>query len=116
MRDEYDVVIVGAGPAGIFAALELTKCWPEATVLIVDKGKPIDERRCPAVQTGVCRDCNPCSITSGWSGAGAHSDGKLSLSPAVGGRLTDYLGLPEARELIEYADRFYLQFGARPEV
>ncbi len=116
MADEYDVIIVGAGPAGIFTALELAERWPDARVLIVDKGKPLGERHCPAVQTGVCRACDPCSITSGWSGAGAHSDGKLSLSPSVGGRLTDYLGQADARALIDYADRIYLRFGARPEV
>ncbi|MCL6613283.1 MAG: FAD-dependent oxidoreductase [Firmicutes bacterium] len=116
MRPEYDVIVVGAGPAGIFTALELTKAWPEARVLVVDKGRPISERRCPALQTGSCAGCEPCSVTSGWSGAGAHSDGKLSLSPAVGGRLTDYMGWEEVQDLIHYADQIYLQFGARREV
>jgi len=116
MLDEYDVIVVGAGPAGIFTGLELSRLWPEARVLIVDKGNPIDERNCPAQISGLCQACNPCSITCGWSGAGAHSDGKLSLSPAVGGRLTDYMSLAQARTLIDYADQFYLQFGARREV
>lgn len=116
MRDRYDVVIIGAGPAGIFTAIELKKKWPGAAILMVDKGRTIAERHCPAQTTGVCRACEPCSITSGWSGAGAHSDGKLSLSPAVGGRLTDYLPEEEARALIAYADGIYLHFGARREV
>ncbi|MGQ9779844.1 MAG: NAD(P)/FAD-dependent oxidoreductase [Bacillota bacterium] len=116
MRPVYDVLIVGAGPAGIFTALELAERWPEARVLMVDKGRPIAERRCPAVQTGACAACEPCSVTSGWAGAGAYSDGKLSLSPAVGGRLTDYMDWEEVQGLIQYADRIYLQFGARQEV
>lgn len=116
MQADYDVVIVGAGPAGIFAALELAAAWPEARVLMVDKGKTIAERCCPARTDGVCRACEPCAVTCGWSGAGAHSDGKLSLSPAVGGRLTDYISMEQARELIDYADRIYLRFGARDEV
>lgn len=116
MRDEYDVIIIGAGPAGIFTALELTKLWPQARVLMVDKGRAIAERHCPAQAGGQCRACDPCSVTSGWSGAGAHSDGKLSLSPAVGGRLTDYMTEERAQSLIDYADGIYLQFGARQEV
>ncbi len=112
----YDVLIVGAGPAGIFAALELTGLRPEPRLLMVDKGRVIAERHCPAQKDGTCLSCEPCSITSGWSGAGAHSDGKLSLSPAVGGRLTDYLPADEAKALIDYADQIYLRFGARQEV
>ena len=116
MLDAYDVVIVGAGPAGIFTALELVKIRPEAKVLLVDKGPAIADRHCPAIKSGGCHGCEPCSITSGWSGAGAHSDGKLSLSPDVGGRLTDYMPPDQARVLIDYADHTYLDFGARREV
>lgn len=116
MKTKYDVVIVGAGPAGIFTALELTKLNENLEILIVDKGRDIDKRVCPARKTGVCANCQPCSITSGWSGAGAYSDGKLSKSPQVGGRLTDYMSEEEAQELIDYADDIYLQFGARDMV
>lgn len=116
MKTKYDVVIVGAGPAGIFAAIELSKLNKNLDVLIVDKGRTIEKRVCPARKTGVCANCDPCSITSGWSGAGAFSDGKLSKSPQVGGRLTDYMSEEEAQKLIDYADEIYLQFGASPIV
>ncbi len=110
---QYDVVIVGAGPAGIFTALELANLRPDMKVLMVDKGRTIEKRTCPARKTAVCQQCNPCGITSGWSGAGAFSDGKLSHSPYVGGRITEYMAEEEARELIQYADGFYLKFGAQ---
>ncbi len=110
--EQYDVVIIGAGPAGIFTALGLRKHWPEAKTLIVDSGKSIKTRTCPARITGVCVHCQPCNIMHGWSGAGAFSDGKLSLSPEVGGHIASYLGEQKANELIKEADDIYLQFGA----
>lgn len=116
MKDKYDVIIVGAGPAGIFAALELTDNNKDLSLLIVDKGRNIKERHCPLPQIGRCIRCQPCSIMSGWAGAGAFSDGKLSLSPEVGGRLTEYISEEEAKEFIRYADNIYLRFGARQEV
>ena len=108
----YDVIIVGAGPAGIFTALEYLKNAPEAKVIIVDAGRTIDKRNCPARKTGVCVNCKPCAIMNGWSGAGAFSDGKLSLSYEVGGNLTDYMSQEKAQELINYVDSQYLEFGA----
>lgn len=116
MKKKYDCIIIGAGPAGIFTALELTKLKPELEILIVDKGKTIEKRKCVARNTGKCVNCDPCNITSGWSGAGAFSDGKLSKSPFVGGRLTDYLSEEQAQEIIDYTDEIYLQFGAPREV
>jgi len=116
MRTQYDAVIIGAGPAGIFTALELTKLHPEAQVLIVDRGHQIDRRKCPARTTGVCMNCKPCAIVSGWSGAGAFSDGKLSLSHEVGGHIADYLGDEQAQTLVNYADSIYCSFGASEEV
>lgn len=113
---QYDVLVIGAGPAGIFTALELDKLAPEAKVLVVDMGRTIEKRVCPERKTGVCAKCKVCGITSGWSGAGAFSDGKLSLSPEVGGRITDYMSEAEAQELIHYADSYYLDCGATPEV
>ena len=99
MKHEVDVLIIGAGPAGIFTALELSKHNKDLKILIVDKGRTIDKRKCPARATGICVGCNPCAITRGWSGAGAFSDGKLSLSPAVGGRLTEYMQEVQAQNI-----------------
>lgn len=116
METNYDIVIVGAGPAGIFTALEITKIKPQLSVLIIDRGKSIEKRVCPARKTGKCINCNPCGITFGWSGAGAFSDGKLSLSPEVGGRILDYYSEKQAQELINYCDSIYLEFGANKTV
>ena len=116
MKHEVDVLIIGAGPAGIFTALELTKHDKDLKILIVDSGRTIEKRRCPARATGVCTGCNPCAITRGWSGAGAFSDGKLSLSPAVGGRLTEYMREEQAQDLVNYADSIYCKFGAQETV
>lgn len=114
---KYDVVIIGAGPAGIFTALEIYNHAPKTTkVLIVDEGISIYNRKCPARTKGVCVKCNPCNIMSGWAGAGAFSDGKLSLSEEVGGNITDYLPLDKVRSLIKYADDMYIKFGAPKEV
>ncbi|BAH05120.1 NAD(P)/FAD-dependent oxidoreductase [Clostridium kluyveri] len=116
MKEKYDVVIIGAGPAGIFAALEITKLNKNLSVLIIDKGRSIEKRKCPARVNGKCINCSPCGITSGWSGAGAFSDGKLSLSPEVGGRLLEYFSEDECMELIKYCDDIYLNFGANKTV
>ena len=108
----YDVVIIGAGPAGVFAALELSK-EPGLTVAILDKGPDIDRRHCPAREPGgSCRNCRPCAILTGWGGAGAFSDGKLTLSPAVGGHLPEILGPDRATQLIERVDDVYCHYGA----
>lgn len=112
----YDVVVVGAGPAGIFTALELDKIAPETKILIVDSGSAIEHRACPARTTGACAHCATCNIMNGWAGAGAFSDGKLSLSEEVGGNITDYMSVEKARELIHYADGIYLHYGAPNKV
>lgn len=103
--DKYDVIIVGAGPAGIFSAIELTKADKGLKILMVEKGKDIDSRICPK------RDVS-CDILSGWGGAGAFSDGKLNLSPEVGGFLSRYIDLFNLQSLIDYVDGIYLDFGA----
>lgn len=115
MRTYYDVVIIGAGPAGIFAAMELIRQCSDLTILLVDNGRTLAKRVCPARETGICCSCDPCAITSGFSGGGAFSDGKLSLAPSVGGRLTDYLSEKAVQGLIDYVDGIYRDFGA-PEL
>ena len=112
MSHTYDVIVVGAGPAGIFTALELTEKMPEARLLLIDSGLHIDRRACPARKLHHCVHCEPCNIMSGWAGAGAFSDGKLSLSEEVGGHIVDYLPRQEVRDLIAYADSIYLKHGA----
>ncbi|MBR5410332.1 MAG: FAD-dependent oxidoreductase [Clostridia bacterium] len=108
-----DILIVGAGPAGIFTALELLKKGCKKKITIVEKGKAVENRRCPKQKTQVCVNCKPsCHITTGFSGAGAFSDGKLSLSYEVGGDLPSLIGEAFAQELIDYTDSIYLEFGA----
>ncbi|MCK4368316.1 MAG: NAD(P)/FAD-dependent oxidoreductase, partial [Dehalococcoidales bacterium] len=112
MAKKYDVIIVGGGPAGIFAALELSKV-PDLDILLIEKGKDIDKRQCPARDTGEpCPPCSPCNLVCGLGGAGAFSDGKLTLSSQVGGRLSNYLGESGTGALIRYVDEVYLKFGA----
>lgn len=108
---QFDVIIVGAGPAGIFSALELTQNMP-LNILILDKGPDIDQRRCPASRGLGCIKCDPCTLLSGWGGAGAFSDGKLTLSTEVGGWLNEYRSKEKLAELIVYVDDIYLRFGA----
>lgn len=114
--NKFDVIIVGAGPAGIFSALKLKEENPELKVLIVEKGKDITKRICPKRKLNKCVGCRPCSITSGWAGAGAYSDGKLSLSPDVGGTLPNILGYKKSQELIKEVDDIYLSFGADKKI
>ena len=112
-----DVVIVGAGPAGIFTALEMIRKGSRQSILLVEKGQAIEHRRCPKTLTKQCINCKPyCHITTGFSGAGAFSDGKLSLSCEVGGDLPSLIGADVAQATIEYADGIYLEFGADEHV
>ena len=114
---KYDVVIIGAGPSGIFTALEMLKKGTDKKVIIVEKGKPIEKRSCPKAKTGKCVNCKPyCQITTGFSGAGAFSDGKLSLNCEVGGDLPVLLGEEKVQEIIDYTDKIYLEFGADSKI
>ncbi len=108
-----DVVIIGAGPAGIFTALEMIKKCSEKSIVIVEKGQSVEKRHCPKDKTKKCVNCKPyCHITTGFSGAGAFSDGKLSLCYEVGGDLPQLIGEDLAQETINYTDGIYLEFGA----
>ncbi len=112
-----DILIIGAGPAGIFTAIELRRLGCKRKITIVEKGKAVEDRRCPKAQTKKCVNCKPyCSITTGFSGAGAFSDGKLSLSHEVGGEFPSLVGAEAAQAVIDYTDTIYLDFGADTRV
>ena len=117
--DKYDVIVVGMGPGAVFMAYEMTKLKKDKKVLLIDQGKRVEDRNCPLEKLGKCVKCKPfCNITSGFSGAGAFSDGKLSLYNKddtdfyVGGNLHQYIGVEETKKLIDYTDQIYLDFGA----
>lgn len=110
---KYDMVIIGAGPAGIFTALQMKRNNQNVKIAIIEKGHAIENRVCPKNKTKKCINCQPnCNITTGFSGAGAFSDGKLSLSPDVGGELPTLIGRENAQKLIKKVDDIYLEFGA----
>ncbi|MBU4490872.1 MAG: NAD(P)/FAD-dependent oxidoreductase, partial [Euryarchaeota archaeon] len=109
-RSEYDVVIVGAGPAGMFAADELAG---KMDVLIIDQGRDIDERECKMNLKSICMHCDPCDIMCGVGGAGTYSDGTLNLRPDIGGDLAEQTGDPEyAWQLVEHVDKVFVRYGA----
>lgn len=114
----YDVIIIGAGPSGIFTAYEVRKTNASARVLMIEKGKSIEKRKCPKRKTGVCQNCQPCAITTGFSGGGSFSDGKLSINQdgEIGGDLAHYIGLEKFRETMHYVDDLYVDFGADTRV
>lgn len=116
MKNKYDVIMIGAGPSAIFCAYELMQKRPDTKILMIEKGRRIEQRKCPKRDTKVCVGCQPCSITTGFAGAGAFSDGKLSLSPDVGGNLPEILGYERTTELLRESDQIYLQFGADTKV
>ena len=110
---DYDVIIIGAGPGGIFSAYELTKLCPELKIAVFEAGKPLAERKCPIDGKKIksCINCKSCSIMSGFGGAGAFSDGKYNITNDFGGTLYEYLGKKEALELMEYVDSINMAFG-----
>jgi len=128
MNTKYDVIVVGAGPAGIFTCYELTLKMPTAKVLLVDKGHDIYKRNCPILQKKI-EKCPPaagrkefagclpaCSITNGFGGAGAYSDGKFNITSEFGGWMTDYLPESQVVELIRYVDEINLKHGATQSI
>lgn len=113
----YDVTIVGAGPAGLFAAYELIEKNPKLKVALLDKGKSAKNRRCPMQTSGKCSNCNPCHILSGYGGAGTFSDGKLNFIPKLGkSDLFKYMSESEAYKLIEDTEEIFNKFGMDAEV
>lgn len=122
MEKKYDVILVGAGPAGIFSAYELMLKAPELKVLLIDKGPNIYNRKCPILEKKITRcpkiknnsaGCFPaCSMTSGFGGSGAYSDGKFNITAEFGGWMTDYLPEEEVLDLIRYVDAINLKHGA----
>ncbi|MDA8423636.1 MAG: NAD(P)/FAD-dependent oxidoreductase [Nitrospiraceae bacterium] len=116
MPSSYDVIIIGTGPAGIFAALELVK-KNHLKILMIEKGSDLERRACPMIDSSIpCVQCGLCSILCGWGGAGAYSDGKLTLTSDFGGWLKDYLSPEDLASSITYVDSLYLSFGAGGDV
>ncbi|MGQ9597061.1 MAG: NAD(P)/FAD-dependent oxidoreductase [Thermoproteota archaeon] len=113
----YDIIIVGGGPAGIFCALGVVERLPKASVLMLEKGRDITERACPARRLNkLCVRCKVCSVYSGWGGAGAFSDGKITLDPEVGGWLSEISSTEKVRQYIKSVDEIFLKYGAPPKV
>ena len=116
MENNYDVIIIGAGPAGIFAAREIS-LQSSLHVLLLEKGREVSKRKCPSNNGSEnCQDCRVCSIMCGWGGAGAFSDGKLTLTTHFGGWLDDYIDTETLQSLIDYVDAVYVHHGAPDRV
>lgn len=111
MAANYDVIIVGCGPAGIFSAIELSD-KADLHVLMVDSGSDLSDRKCPANSGIGCLRCHPCQLLSGWGGSGAFADGKLTLSTEIGGWLGEHIGKKSLNDLLQYVDSMYVKFGA----
>ncbi len=107
---QYDVAIIGAGPAGLFAAYELSE-KSKLKIAIFDMGKDVKQRQCPMEKTGICVKCNPCHVMSGVGGAGGLSDGTLNIRPDIGGNLFEFMSEGEAWDLVRYVDKIYVDHG-----
>lgn len=110
---KYDVIIIGAGPGGIFSAYELVKLQPTLKVAVFETGHALDKRHCPIDGNKVksCIGCKSCSIMSGFGGAGAFSDGKYNITNDFGGTLYEYIGKTQALELMQYVDEINMSYG-----
>ena len=111
--EKYDVVVVGAGAGGVFLTYELCRRKFSGTVLVLEKGAPLEQRHCPISEgkTETCVKCNPCRVRSGYGGAGTLSDGKYNITTRFGGDLHKYVGEKRAMELMEYVDEVLTSFG-----
>ena len=109
----YDVLIIGAGPGGIFSAYELSKLAPSLKVGVFEAGNPLNKRKCPidGKKIKTCIECKTCSIMSGFGGAGAFSDGKYNITNDFGGTLYEYIGKQQATELMKYVDEINMLYG-----
>ena len=113
----FDVAIIGAGPAGLFTAYEIIKKNPKAKVILMDKGKLAENRNCPMKTSGKCANCVPCQILSGYGGAGTFSDGKLNFIPKLGkSDLFKYMSESEAYKLIDETEEIFNEFGMDADV
>ena len=110
---KYDIIIVGAGPGGIFSAFELTKLNSNLKIAIFEAGNPLEKRKCPidGVKVKNCIKCPTCAIMNGFGGAGAFSDGKYNITNQFGGSLYEYIGKNEAIDLMKYVDEINLAYG-----
>ena len=115
MHQQYDVIIIGAGPGGIYSAYELKHLAPELSVAVIEQGHALEKRRCPIDGEKIksCIRCKPCSIMSGFGGAGAFSDGKYNITNDFGGTLYEHIGRDKALELMKYVDSVNMAFGGR---
>ena len=111
----YDVIIVGAGPGGIFTAYELAQAKRGLKIGVLELGRPLDKRHCPIDGKKVksCIRCKTCSIMSGFGGAGAFSDGKYNITNQFGGTLYEHIGKTQAIELMQYVDAINLSHGGQ---
>ena len=110
---KYDVIIIGAGPGGIFAAYELMKKQPDCRIAVFEAGYPLEKRKCPidGVKIKSCINCRRCSIMCGFGGAGAFSDGKYNITNDFGGTLFQYIGKKQAVDLMRYVDEINMANG-----
>ena len=113
MENTFDVLIIGAGPGGIFSAYELIRLQPNLKIAILESGGPLEKRKCPidGVKIKNCINCEHCSIMNGFGGAGAFSDGKYNITNDFGGTLHEYIGKVTALELMHYVDEINMSHG-----